>query len=68
VAFEWIGVGASSIIPSLLKMICPQIQGFFLKSKASSSSLVGGCMWLDGVHHLLLLEKIYPQIHRVYLG
>jgi len=37
----------------------PSWKGFVLKSKASSSSLVGGCMWLDGVHHLFLLEKTY---------
>ena len=28
---------------------------------------LGGWLWLDGVHHLLLLEKIYPQIYRLDL-
>jgi len=37
----------------------PLEKGFVLESKASSSSLIGGCMWLDSVHHLLLLERIY---------
>jgi len=36
----------------------PLVKGFVLKSNASSSTR------RDGVHHLLLLEKIYPQIYR----
>ena len=48
---------ASSIILSLLKRICPQIQCFFYII----------IMWMyvvGGFHHPLLLERICPQIYR----
>ena len=42
----------------------PLEKGFVLKSNAFSSSSLCGCMWLDGFHHPLLLERICPQIYR----